>query len=122
MALFFRVNQSRPCVVLMSSTTDFALCVAMRGQVTEPIGIDSLIQPKIDRLAAAGNVFYRQSWQETMSNSGKEIGVVTFPLLALDPNAKRDYRPLSGSFRQDLPQYFGRGVVRSRATPRVGDE
>ena len=70
------------------------------------------------------NVFYRQSWQETISNSGNEIGVVTFPLLGLDPNAKQGYRPLSGSFRQlmlgrlamglgapvryskDLPQYF----------------
>jgi hypothetical protein len=33
MAQIFRVNQSRPCVVLMSSTTDFAHCVAMRGYV-----------------------------------------------------------------------------------------
>jgi hypothetical protein len=46
------------------------------------------------------NVFYRQSWKETVSRSGNEIGVVMFPLLSLNPNARQDYRPLAGSFRQ----------------------
>ncbi len=46
------------------------------------------------------NVFYRQSWRETVGGSGKDIGVVMFPLLSLNPNAKQNYRPLSGAFRQ----------------------
>jgi hypothetical protein len=46
------------------------------------------------------NVFYRQSWQETVRHDGKEIGVVLFPLLALNPAHKQSYRPLAGSFRQ----------------------
>lgn len=94
--------------------------VEIPGHVFNEVKLDG----KWMALDANINVFYRQSWQETVSNSGKEIGVVTFPLLALNPNAKQSYRPLSGSFRQlmlgrlamgldapvqysqDLPEYF----------------
>lgn len=48
------------------------------------------------------NVFYRQSWRETIRHGGKKIGIVVFPLLALNPAHQQSYRPLAGSFRQSM--------------------
>jgi hypothetical protein len=94
--------------------------VLLPGHILNEVKVDG----RWMALDANINVFYRQSWQETVSNNGRPIGVVLFPLRDSDPNAERAYRPLSGSFRQfmlarlamgfdapfsystDLPEYF----------------
>lgn len=94
--------------------------VELTGHVLNEVKLDG----RWRALDANINVFYRQSWRETVRSSSKQIGVVTFPLLTLNPNPKQEYRPLSGSFRQfmlgrvamgfqgpfryseDLPGYF----------------
>jgi hypothetical protein len=73
-----------------------ARLVELPGHVLNEVKVDG----KWMALDANVNVFYRQSWKETVGRGGKEIGVVMFPLLAVNPTHKHGYRPLAGSFRQ----------------------
>lgn len=77
-------------------STLLIVLVELPGHVLNEVKVDQ----KWMALDANLNVSYRQSWQETVRHGGKEIGVVMFPLLALNPAHKQSYRPLAGSFWQ----------------------
>jgi len=81
---------------LLDRTYLEARLVELPGHVLNEVKVDG----KWMAFDANVNVFYRQSWKETVGRGGKEIGVVMFPLLAVNPTHKHGYRPLAGSFRQ----------------------